>query len=218
MKMFYAALVLALYCISLQSYAQLEVQLGAGGLFSNVLEVYQRSGNDKVREFEGASAGFSLNGLVGVSLTEKWNMRGRVVMSTSSEKTINQLIEGEGRPSVQPVSFDARYLSLGMELQWRPTSLIGLSIGPYYAFDIVQEAKLLGTDRELGVRIFEDYIDIKPAMEVYFGRFIARLDVSLAVTPATEIQYIDLNGQPIIATQRYWNGASIGLSYRLIKA
>ncbi len=207
------SLAIAFCCFSITGLAQLEVQVGAGGLFSSLSEIYTDGPGPGVNTTGDASFRPYLSGLVGVSVNEKWSIRGRMVATSRAETNIN-----EGVPGIESSTFSAYYLDLGAEIQWKPISIIGLSVGPYYAFDLFEHAIIDGQSRNLGFRIYDDFVAIKPAVEAYFGPFAARLDASFGLSSVSRIMYTDSNGAPIGDAKRYWNGASIGLSYRLIKA
>jgi len=199
--------------LSLPTFAQLDVQVGAGGLFSNLSEVYSNGPGPGVNTTGDPSFRPYLSGLVGVSFSEKWGIRSRIVGTSRAETNINGGISG-----VEPSTFSAYYLDLGVEVQWKPIPTLGFSVGPYYAFDLYEQIEIQGVTRNFDFRFYDDFLAIKPAVEAYFGPFVARLDASIGLTPVSRLMYTDSNGQPIGDARRYWNGASIGFSYRLTKA
>lgn len=188
------------------------MQVGAGGLFSSLNEVFVRgapisdnSGDPSFRPY--------FSGLVGASFSSKWNIRTRVVGTSRAERNISDLVPGNGAYTTS-----AYYVDVGAELQWKPVSVFGISAGPYYSFDMYERINTSGGSIKPLVEQYDNFVAIRPAVEVFFGPLAARLDASFGLTPAQRLNKTDRNGQPYGEVSRYWNGASLGLSYRLIKA
>ncbi|MFK8055950.1 MAG: hypothetical protein AB8F78_07520 [Saprospiraceae bacterium] len=211
MKTLCLTLLIAITGFSLPAFAQLEVQIGAGALFSDMNEVFDGPSSSTATSGDASIRPY-FNGLVGTSFTEKWNIRARLVGTSRAEKYV-------GAPlGIEAFTYSAYYFDLGAELQWKPVSLLGLSVGPYYSLDTYERVTSAGSSVKPIVELYDNYVSIRPAVEVFFGPLVARLETSFGVTPAQRLMYTDANGQPAGEVSRYWNGASVGLSYRLIKA
>jgi len=207
--MFRSILFLAISFISIPLFAQVEVQVGIGGLFSNFNEIYDGDSPGSAFSSDPSFRPY-FSGLAGVAFSEKWNVRARFVGTSRAERNVEA---GNGT-----LTYEAYYVDLGAELQWKPISLLGFSVGPYYAVDLYERIKSGDSSVEPIVELYENYVAIRPAVEVYFGPLCARLDTSFGITPAQRVNYSTVGGQPAGEVSRYWNGASIGLSYRLVKA
>ena len=209
MKTLRYLLILAISAVSFSAFAQLEVQIGAGGLFADINEVYD--GTEPSNPFSGEAAFRPyFSGLIGGSFSQKWNVRGRVVGTSRAERNVG-LSNGT-------FTYSAYYIDMGAELQWKPISVLGISVGPYYSIDLYERVKVGGTSTEPFAELYDNYVAVRPAIEVFFGPLVARLDTSFGLTPAQRLNYTNDNGQTQGEVTRFWNGASIGLSYRLIKA
>ena len=212
MKAIRILLLFSISIISISAFAQLEVQIGAGGLFGSLNEIYsiepqnpETYGETTIRPY--------VSGLVENSLSDAWSIRARVVGVKRSDK----LFDVGTRPK-RYYFFDVTYLDIGAEIQWKPTPMIGVSVGPYYAINLRERFRVGNDSSKLFVDLYDNFVAIRPALEVLLGSLVARLDASIGLSPAQRYNHMSDTGEPYGKLSRYWNSASLGLSYRLIKA